>query len=172
MVYSEDSGRTSVTTQEGKGAQYGLDVTFEYTGTVNGYVQTYPKGTWYSAQDNWCSVDFSHTETNVPLRVAGSSVWADGGEMKSAMDRIYGYSYKDSDRPLGADSYMHHAHPVDMDLQIGLCVEGAKGDELYPFHMLWENEYLEYNHIQDAKVYKCAFNSIVNAYKLSVVRHK
>lgn len=172
MVYSEENGRTSVTTQEGKGTQYGLDVTFEYTGTVNGYVQTHPKGTWYSAQDNWCSVDFSHTETNVPLRVAGSSVWADGGEMKSAMDRIYGYSYKDSDRPLGADSYMHHAHPVDMDLQIGLCVEGTKGNELYPFYMLWENEYLEYHHTQDAKVYKCAFNSIVNAYKLSVVRRK
>lgn len=172
MLYAPDEGRLSVMTFTGIGAQYGLTLTFDYSGTVNGYVQTYPKGTWGSAQDNWCSADVSHLKTGVPLRQTGQFVWADDGGLKSAMDEIYGHSYKDSDRPLGADSYMHHAHPTDMRLTLDMLVEGDKGEELYPFYMTWENDYLEYYHQQEAKTYNCSLYPTASAYKLSVVRRK
>ncbi len=172
MLYAPDEGRLSVMTFAGIGAQYGLTLAFDYTGTVNGYVQTYPKGTWGSAQDNWCSADVLHSKTGVPLRQTGQFVWADDGGLKSAMDEIYGHSYKDSDRPLGADSYMHHAHPTDMQLTVDVLVEGDKGKELYPFYMLWETDYLEYYHQQEAKTYKCSLSPNATGYKLSVVRRK
>lgn len=172
MLYVPDEGRLSVMTFAGIGAQYGLTLTFGYSGAVNGYVQTYPKGTWGAAQENRCSADVSHSKTGVPLLQTGQFVWADDGGLKSAMDEIYGHSYKDSDRPLGADAYMHHAHPTDMRLTVDLLVEGDEGDELYPFYMTWDADYLEYYHEQEGKTYKCSLNPAASAYKLSVVRHK
>ena len=172
MLYDASQGRASVMTHAGKGAQYGLTLSFQYAGKVDGYVQTYPNGTWGKPQDNRCSVAFSHVKTGVPLVESALHVWADDAGLKSAMDQIYGYTYKDSDRPLGADAYMHRAHPTAMALNMNLCVEGEKGGELYPYYVLWDADYLEYYHSQDAKIYKCALNSVTNAYRLSVVRSK
>lgn len=170
MLYAPNYGKMSVMTFAGMGAQYGLTLGFRYVGCVNGYVRTYPKGTWYAAQDNWCSADFSHEKAGVPLKETGYFVWADDGNLKTAMDQIYGHSYKDSDRPLGADSYMHRAHPTDMDLEMSLRVEGEKGYELYPFYTVWEDDYLEYYHAQDAVTYKCALNPVKDTYTIAVVR--
>ena len=172
MFYDSDQGRTSVMTYAGMGAQYGLTLSLQYAGTVDGYVQTYPDGTWGKPQGNRCSASFSHVKTGVPLEETALHVWADDGGLKSAMDQIYGYSYKDSDRPLGSDAYMHRAHPTAMTLNMNLCVEGEKGGELYPYYLRWDEDYLEYYHAQDAKVYQCALNSVTSAYKLSIVRRR
>lgn len=171
MLYNPDKGRTSVMTYAGMGAQYGLTLDFRYSGTVNGYVQTHPNGTWGKSQDNYCSAVVSHTKSGVPLVVTGHFVWADDGGVKSAMDEIYGYSYKDSDRPLGADAYMHHAHPTDMLLEMNLSVEGDEGSELYPYYIRWEEDFMKYYHEQEDMTYKCTLNPVTKAYNISVVRH-
>lgn len=172
MIYAPDYGRVSTMTYVGNGAQYGLTLSFLYSGVVNGYVKTYPKGTWYAAQNNYCEVDFSHSFSGVPLRPEADFTWADAGELKNAMDQVYAHSYKDSPRPLGADSYMHRAHPTDVELDVSVLVEGDKGEELYPFYVDWDSDYLEYWHEQDAKDYKAVLNSDYKGFEVVVVTHK
>ena len=172
MIYAPDEGKTAVMTYVGQGAQYGLSLSFLYSGVVNGYVQTYPKGTWFAAQDNYCSTEFSHQASTVPLRATSSFIWADAGQLKAAMDGIYAHSYKDSPRPLGSDSYMHRAHPTDMDLEMNILVEGDEGKELYPFYVDWDSDYLEYWHEQDATKYKCNLSSECQCFSFVMVRPK
>lgn len=172
MIYAPDYGKTATMTYVGCGAQYGLTLSFLYSGIVNGYVRTYPKGTWFAAQDNYCSVDFTHQASGIPLRATSSFIWADAGELKAAMDGIYARSYKDSPRPLGSDSYMHKAHPTDMDLEMNILVEGDKGKELYPFYVDWDSDYLEYWHEQDATKYKCNLSSECQCFSFVMVRPK
>lgn len=172
LKYVSSQGKTSVSTVDGQGAQYGLTLGFEYTGSVHGYVLTYPKGTWFSAQDNRCQVDFSFCTGGILLKNSTLWTWADDGGLKSAMDQIYGHAYKDSDRPMGGDSYMHSAHPTDMDLVVSLRVEGDSGVELFPFEIIWEEDHLDYYHAQDAKTYECTLNSVTGAYTFAMVRRK
>ena len=171
MSYAPDVGRTFVMTYSGIGNQYGLTVTFDYAGTVNGYVQTYPRGTWYAPQDNYCSAGLSHTKTGVPLLMTGSFVWSDDGEIKTAMDEIYAQSYLDSNKPLGSDAYLHKAHPTSIDMTMSLIVEGDKGYELYPYYITWEKGCVRYYHAQDDKDYVCEMNAEATGFKFSVVRN-
>ena len=169
MMYAIDYGRLSVMSYVGLGDQYGLNLTMKYEGQVNGYVKTYPKGTWYSSQDNYCHVGFSYSKTGVPLKSSADFVWADDGQLKQAVDGIYDFSYKDSDRPLGADAYLHRAHPTDVEMDIGFRVEGEKKTELYPFYVRWDNDVIEYFHSQDNKVYNCKINADYSAYNVTFV---
>ena len=169
-LYDELSGRVSVMTFSGMGHQYGLTLGFKYSGKMNGYVKTYPSGTWFGSQDNYCAVEFSHQKSGVPLKMSGQFVWADDGELKVAMDKIYSFSYKDSPNAFGSDSYMHKAHPTSVDLSIKMKVEGDNARELYPYYLRWEEDYLLYYHEQEAVNYKCILNSIDRSYSISVVR--
>ena len=172
LLYAPGYDRLSVLTYTGMGNQYGLTLTFAYEGTVTGYVKTYPNGTWSAAQENYCYVDFAHEVSGVPLRLGGQFVWADEGQLKAAMDGVYANSYKDSDRPLGANAYMHRAHPVEMDIDVKLLVEGEKGAELYPYYVKWEEYQIGYYHQQDDVTYKCAVNAASSGYSMTIVKHK
>ena len=172
LMYASGYDRLSVCTYTGMGSQYGLTLKFAYEGTVTGYVKTYPNGTWSSAQENYCYVDLAHEVSGVPLRLGGQFVWADEGQLKAAMDDVYANSYKDSDRPLGANAYMHRAHPVEMDIDVKLLVEGEKGAELYPYYVRWEEDQIGYYHLQDDVTYKCAVNAASSGYSMTLVKHK
>ena len=169
FLYAPNYGNLSVMTYAGMGSQYGLSLSLQYSGTMNGHVQTYPSGTWFGAQDNYCSVDFSHHKGGVPLTAGGQFVWADDGQLKAAMDDIYAFSYLDSPRPLGADAYLHRAHPTEVALDVRMLVEDDAGKELYPYYVKWENDYLEYYHAQDDATYKCALDASVPGYSMAVV---
>jgi hypothetical protein len=172
LLYAHTDGKVSASTYAGRGAQYGLTLGFEYSGTVNGFVNTHPQGTWYGDVDNYCTYEFSSVSTGVPLLETGQFVWADDGALKSAMDGIYGFSYRDSTKPLGTSPFMHHAHPTDMDLNVGVRTEGENGKELYPFYILWDDDVLQYYHEQDVLTYNCSLNSVTTAYNVSIVRHR
>lgn len=172
FMYAPHNKKLTVSTYSGLGSQYGLALSLRYSGTMHGYVKTYPKGTWSDAQDNYCSVDFAHEKTGVPLIVSGQYVWADDGQLNAAMNEIYAFSYKDSPKPLGADSYMHRAHPTRVELDIDMLVEGDDAGELYPYFVLWENSFLEYYHIQEEITYECAVNADSPGYLLTVVSHR
>lgn len=171
MLYSHTDGMASIMTHAGRGAQYGLTLELEYSGIVNGHVNTHPQGTWYGDKDNYCSYEFLSVASGVPLIETGHFVWADDGALKHAMDKIYDFSYVDSTKPLGTSPFLHHAHPTDMDLDIGASVEGEKGKELYPFYILWEGDFLQYYHLQDDMTYNCSFKYSAKAYNVSIVRH-
>ena len=169
FLYAPNYGNLSVMTYTGMGSQYGLTLSFEYSGTMKGYVQTYPSGTWFSAQDNYCNVAFAHSKAGVPLREGGQFVWADDGQLKDAMDAICEFTYLDSPRPLGSEAYLHRAHPIEAELDIRMLVEGEKGKELYPYYVTWEEDNLEYYHQQDAKTYKCAMNASAPGFSVAIV---
>ena len=172
FMYAPNYGKLTVATYAGEGYQYGLTLSLAYEGTMDGYVQTYPKGTWFAAQDNYCSVDFAHEKSGVPLTVSGQYVWADDGQLKAAMSGIYEFSYKDSPKPLGADSYLHKAHPTEVHMNINLLVEGDNGVELYPYYTRWKYDSLEFYHIQEETTYECSVNAETPGYFLTVVTHK
>ena len=171
LMYAPGYDRLSVMTYAGMGSQYGLTLTFAYEGIVTGYVKTYPNGTWSDPVDNYCYADFAHQMTGVPLRLGGQFVWADDGQLKTAMDAVYQNSYMDSDRPLGANAYLHRAHPHEVDIDVKLLVEGEKGTELYPYYVRWEKEELEYYHLQDDATYNCVVDGSSSGYSMAVVRH-
>ena len=117
-------------------------------------------------------MDFAHEKSGVPLTVSGQYVWADDGQLKAAMNEIYEFSYKDSPKPLGADSYMHKAHPTEVEMGISLLVEGDKGKELYPYYTRWKYDFLEFYHIQEEATYECTVNADASGYFLTVVSHR
>ena len=172
MDYDLGYDAVAISTQVGKGSQYGLTVSISYEGVVNGYVQTFPKGTWYSAQDNYCSVDIGYEVDNIPLKANTPEIWADEAKINAAVAKIYDFSYKDSPNRLGSDSYMHRAHPIDLNLDVCFCVEGTQKAELYPVSVDWNFESIPFYHAQDDKDYNCVLNADYKGFEMVVVKHK
>lgn len=169
-VYFEYDESLIMYTHTGSGDKYGLTLSVRYSGTAYGYVQTHPDGTWRVAQDNSCSVDFDYTVSGKLLTdVLG---YADDGEFRAVLDEVYAHSYKDSDRPLGANAYMHHAHPTSVDCRIDILVEGADGNELFAFLLYWNQQTINYYHSQEDKNYSVKLNLKSSPYMINVVRHK
>lgn len=153
-------------------ANYDMSVAVLYQGLVNGYVKTYPKGTWYEAKENKCTVEIDHVAEGIPLKVNSSYVWADDGIIYKSMAGIYDFSYLDSPKPLGADAYYHRAHPVDLNLSVSFAAEGAVCDELFPVNSSWNVSSVDYYHQQDDTNYKCSLNVDIEQFKLVVVRRR
>ena len=57
------------------------------------------------------------------------------------------------------------------DIEIAHSIKMKKISEIAKSADICE-DYLEYYHAQDAKVYQCALNSVTSAYKLSIVRRR
>jgi hypothetical protein len=172
MDYDPSYDAVAISTQVGKGSQYGLSVSISYDGFVNGYVYTYPDGTWRSGQDNCCSVDIGYQVSGIPLKANTPEVWADEAKINSAVGRIYEFSYKDSPKPLGSDAYMHRAHPVDLNLDVCFCVEDAQKTELYPVSVDWNFESIPFYHKQEDKDYNCVLNADYKGFEVVIVKHK
>lgn len=167
--YDSDYEKVGLSAQSSGGWHDGLALAIDYDGVVNGYVKTYPKGTWYSSEDNYCSVELNDVVTGVQLPSDGSVVWADEGKLKEAIGWIYEFSYLDSPRPLGSNSYLHRAHPTDFELSVSYRVEGNNGKNLYPVNFDWNFAAINYYHEQDDKNYKCALSVDNEAFSVVVV---
>lgn len=152
-----------------KNSVYDFTMSVLFQGQVNGYVQTYPRGTWYEPQDNYCTVDFEHVTTGLPLKVNSTFVWADEGKVKDAIDGIYEFSYRDSPKGAGGDPYMHRAHPMDFDLNVSCAVEGDNKNELYPLEVDWKFDNISYYHQQDDANYKCLLDAVSEGFTMVVV---
>lgn len=172
MDYDPSYDAVAISTQAGKGSQYGLSVSIRYDGVVNGYVHTYPDGTWRSGQDNYCSVDIGYQVSGIPLKANTPEVWADEAKINSAVGKIYEFSYKDSPKPLGSEAYMHRAHPVDLNLDVCFCVEDAQKTELYPVSVDWNFESIAFYHTQEDKDYNCVLNADYKGFEVVIVKHK
>lgn len=149
---------------------YDVLLTFRFSGTVNGYVETYPNGTWGSAKDNYCSATFSKTVTGVkPVTVNGVAC-ADGGVLKEAMDAVYANAFYDSKNWIGSsNSYMHNAHPVDMTFKMEVLVEKGSAVMLCPVSFTWDMTSIGYYHAQDAVTYNCSVSPSVSEYNAAIV---
>ena len=172
MNYNSDYEKVALSAQTNGSLREDMTISIGYSGVVNGYVQTYPNGTWYASQDNYCSVDVDATLSGVSLPSGGSQEFADDGILKKAVSEIYEFSYKDSPRPLGSNSYLHRAHPTDFDLSVSCLVEGDYGNELYPIYVDWKFDGFDYYHEQDGMNYKCALSVDNELFNIVVVRNK
>ncbi|MBR5104545.1 MAG: DUF4906 domain-containing protein [Bacteroidales bacterium] len=135
-----------------QGVAYGLTATVRFYGEVQGYVRTDPNGIWGSSKDNYCSATFDRTLRGVPLSDFAAHVSMDGGVVKQAMDAIYSKTFEDKE---DGKKFQHSAHPVSMDCNVEIYVEGDNGQELYPMHISWQLPYVQYYHAQDAVTYTC-----------------
>ena len=152
-----------------QGVAYGLKMTLRWRGTVQGYVQTDPKGIWGSSQDNYCSASFDKTLKGVPLAGFSNNVSMDGGAVKAAMDAIYAQTFEDKS---GGKKFQHSAHPVSMECQVDVFLEGESGEKLYPMRVSWESPYVQYYHAQDAVTYTCQMTQDVSCFNMVHVSKK
>ena len=152
-----------------QGLVYGLKMTLRWHGTVQGYVQTDPKGIWGSVKDNYCSATFDKTLKGVPLAGLADKVSMDGGVVKAAMDAIYAQTFEDKK---DGDKFQHSAHPVSMECNVEIYVEGENGEELYPMRVYWEYPYVTYYHAQDGVSYSCQMTQNVPRFNMVHVAKK
>ena len=135
-----------------KGNLFGIRLDVNITGTVKGYVKTYPNGTWGSGKDNNCTATISKTVTGVAVTSTNTSI--DGGALKAGMDAIYAQTFFDSKNMIGsANSYQHAAHPTSMDVTLKIKVNSGSGTEMYPITLSWSDTNLSYYHSQDGTTY-------------------
>ena len=152
-----------------QGVAYGLKMTLRWHGTVQGYVQTDPKGIWGSPQDHYCTATFDKTLKGVPLAGFLDYVSVDGGVVKAAMDAIYAQTFEDKN---DGKKFGHSAHPVSMECNVEVFVEGENGEELYPMRVSWEYPYVTYYHAQDAMTYSCQMSQNVPRFTMVHVGKK
>ena len=135
-----------------KGNLYGIKLDVSITGTVNGYVETFPNGTWFGGKDNNCSATISKTLTGITVGSSKTSI--DGGAIKAGMDAIYAQTFFDSHNSIGsANSYQHAAHPTSLSVTIKIKVNSASTADLYPITLTWNDTSLSYYHSQDGTTY-------------------
>jgi hypothetical protein len=152
-----------------QGTAYGLKMTVRWHGTVQGYVQTDPRGVFGAPQDNYCSATFDKTLNGVPLAGLQDYVSMDGGVVKAAMDAIYAKTFEDKK---DGKTFQHSAHPVSMECNVEVYVEGENGEELYPMRVSWEYPYVPYYHAQDATTYTCQMTQNVPRFNMVHVAKK
>ena len=149
-----------------QGVAYDLTMTVRFYGQVQGYVQTDPSGIWGSVKDNYCSATFDRTLKGVPLSDFVANVSMDGGVVKQAMDAIYSQTFEDKK---DGKKFQHSAHPVSMDCNVEIYVEGEDGQELYPMRISWEHPYVQYYHAQDAVTYTCQMSVSAPCFNMVLV---
>lgn len=156
LTFTYDSSAGQLYASCPKGNVFGITLDVNITGTVDGYVQTTPNGTWGKKVDNNCSATISKTLTGVTVGTGKTSI--DGGAMKAGMDAIYAQTFYDSHNMIGSsNSYQHAAHPTNVTVVMRIKVNSAYGSELYPITVTWSDTTLPYYHSQDGKTYNPTF---------------
>lgn len=152
-----------------QGVAYGLKMTLRWRGTVQGYVQTDPQGIWGSVKDNYCTATFDKTLKGVPLAGFTDNVSMDGGAVKAAMDAIYAQTFDDK---ADGKKFKHSAHPVSMECNVDVFLEGENGEELYPMRVSWEYSSVPYHHAQDGVTYTCQMAQSASCFNMVHVTEK
>ena len=156
LSYDSSAGQLYATCS--KGNPYNLKFDVSITGTVNGYVETYPNGTWGSGKDNYCTATINGGVSGVTIGTGKTSI--DGGAIKAGMDAIYAQTFYDSKNWIGSsNSYQHSAHPTSVSVQLWIKVSSTvtNATELYPVSISWSNSSLPYYHSQDGTTYNPSF---------------
>ena len=150
MAYDPSAGQLYAIST--KGNLYGIKLDVSITGTVNGYVETFPSGTWFGGEDHYCSATISKTLTGITVGTEKTSI--DGGAIKAGMDAIYAQTFYDSYNAIGSsNSYQHAAHPTSLSVTIKIKVNSASTADLYPVTLTWNDTSLAYYHAQDGGYY-------------------
>lgn len=151
FTYNQSDGYMYVSSPSNPG---GVSVDIRYSGTVQGYVQTHPKGTWFAGQDNHCSASYSsQTYTVVPV----PSRKPIGRHIYEGMNGVYAQTFFDSYNKVGAsNSYQHSAHPTSVSCTI--YVKTTADNEYYPVEIPAFTGTAQFYHSQDGTTYYSPVN--------------
>ena len=150
LTYDSSAGQLYASCTSGN--KYNIKLDISITGTVQGYVETFPSGTWFGGEDNYCSATISKTLTGISVGSSKTSI--DGGAIKAGMDAIYAQTFFDSHNSIGsANSYQHAAHPTSLSVTIKIKVNSGSTVDLYPVTLTWNASNLSYYHSQDGTTY-------------------
>lgn len=117
LEYDNDDNQLYVTAFEL--GEEGLVLSARCEAEADGYVVTHPDGTWGKPVENWCHERLVRYSEGFPVLHSGDKVSADNGTIFSLFAKIYGNKYMDSWNNIGsANSYMHRAHPVSLDMKM------------------------------------------------------
>ena len=152
LVLTYDSSAGQLYASCTSGNKYNIKLDVSITGTVQGYVETFPSGTWFGGEDNYCSATISKTLTGITVGSSKTSI--DGGAIKAGMDAIYAQTFYDSHNAIGSsNSYQHAAHPTSLSVTIKIKVNSGSTVDLYPVTLTWNASNLSYYHSQDGTTY-------------------
>ena len=154
-----------------KGNPYGIKLDVSITGTVKGYVETFPNGTWFGGKDNNCSATISKTLTGITVGTSKTSI--DGGAIKAGMDAIYAQTFFDSHNSIGSsNSYQHAAHPTSLSVTIKIKVNSGSTADLYPITLTWNASNLSYYHSQDGTTYSPTLTKTMPTWSFNRLKRK
>lgn len=138
----------------------------------DGYVRTYPNGTWGKEVDNYCVEELMLIYKGFPVLYAADSVIADGGAVSQLFGRIYANTYFDSWNKVGSsNSYMHSAHPTSLVINMSFRLSDQSDDAAYLFKPSFPI-YVVFRHEQDGAEYTVPVNFSYNTFKFIEVVKK
>lgn len=149
-----------------EGNKYNISLDFRYSGSVEGYVKTYPNGIKRPGKDNYCRAMIYKTVSGV--NVSSAYIDIDSGAVKEGVDAIYAQTFFDTYSWYNAsNNYQHHAHPTSIDLQVE--VKLSDGTDWYPIDLIFLNSNINYLHSQDNTTYSVSFNPYLSSFSFNKV---
>lgn len=131
----------------------GLVLDSKTVAEAEGYVRTYPDGTWRKEVDNYCHEEITTECTAFPVRYSNSSVIADGNAVTDLFNQIYSNTYYDSWNKLGsANNYMHSAHPTSLSLDMSFRISDQNDRDAYLFKPIFPS-IVTFRHAQEGVEY-------------------
>ena len=171
LVLTYDSSAGQLYASCTSGNKYNIKLDVNITGTVKGYVETFPSGTWFGGTDNNCTATISKTLTGITVGTSKTSI--DGGAIKAGMDAIYAQTFYDSHNAIGsANSYQHAAHPTSLSVTIKIKVNSASTADLYPITLTWSASNLSYYHSQDGTTYSPTLTKSMPTWSFNRLKRK
>ncbi|MGN0188209.1 MAG: hypothetical protein ACI395_01710 [Candidatus Cryptobacteroides sp.] len=149
-----------------------LTLSFSIKGTADGYVLTYPNGTWGKGQDNYCTANSSAVTGT--FTIGSTETLVDSQTVAGIFDKIYAQTFFDSYNKIGSsNNYQHSAHPTNLSLTIMAKLAGAGTAEGYmPVKGSVSGESASYYHAQEGNTYSVGITSAFPTMRFAEVTEK
>ena len=139
---------------------------------ADGYVRTYPNGTWGKEVDNYCHEEYLNTCTAFPVMYSNVGIVADGNAIAHVFDQVYSNRYYDSWNAIGsANNYMHSAHPTSLSMSMSFSISDKNDDGAYLFKPVFPS-IVTYVHAQEGVEYNVPSNFSYSTFKFVEVKKK
>lgn len=131
----------------------GLFIDSKCEARADGYVRTYPNGTWGAAVDNYCSEELVRYSLDIPMSYSNDGNTADEGTVRSIFEMVYENKYYDSWNKIGsANNYQHRAHPTSLEMMMFFKLSDGYDNEAYLFYPKYQGE-VKFYHTQEGVEY-------------------
>lgn len=150
----------------------GLVLDSKSVAQADGYVRTYPNGTWRTEQDNYCHEELTTFCTAFPVRYSNLAVVADGNAISQVFEQVYSNTYFDSWNNLGsANNYMHSAHPTSLTMDMSFRISDQNDGGTYLFKPIFPSS-VTFRHEQEGVEYNVPAKFSHTTYKFVEVKKK